>query len=129
MTLEELIKVIPVIKQIAELGLGIVGNLTVIGIAVFFVAHLSKLLKNLTVATESIVKTNEQITATLGEISKTFATHEERSINIQAGQNVMFDKLNELNEKVVTAHELSSVNTALSNVGKDVSKVCGKLSC
>lgn len=109
MTVEEVTVLVPAIKSLSELGLGILGTLTTIGISIYFVASLAPLLKKLTLAVESVVETNKSVVTTMQSISNTLNVHEQRSLSIEANIEYCADQV--------------------EDIKMAVTKICGKIGC
>lgn len=80
------------LKELSEIGLGILGTLTTVGISIYFVVTLSPLLKELTASIKQSNKTNEAVSDQLRQIGIVLAGHDQRSINIEAEQRDLTHK-------------------------------------
>ena len=133
MSIDKLPEYLPVIKEVANLGIGLIVTMVFLGLVIYFAKKIhplivsqNTLIDNNTRATESVSQSVTYLGGILREITQTFGSHDQRAANMQLDIGDIQRDIIEIKLQAVTKDELNAIQSRLDQQADNISRLCGR---
>lgn len=136
MAMDKMAEYLPLVKEVANLGLGLIVTFVFLGLVVYFAKKIhplivsqNTLIENNTRATEAVSQSVCMLGGILKEVTQNFAVHDQRASYMQRDiENIQRD-IADIKKDATTKEELLAVHDRLDKQGENIARLCGKVGC